>query len=108
MVRGKYACHVSYGSKGDIGGRQDEVCYISKNGHQRPKALGPLRAKNRLMRCGKQAYSITWSARSNMEVGIVRMSTARLQGHHKMWLGQQPETQYRQKALPLTGKGSRG
>ena len=42
------------------------------------------RAKNRLMRCSKQASSITWSARSNMEVGIVRMSTARLQGHHKM------------------------
>ena len=42
------------------------------------------RAKNRLMRCSKQAYSITWSARSNMEVGIVRMSTARLRGHHKM------------------------
>jgi len=40
--------------------------------------------KNRLMRCSKQAYSITWSARSNMEVGIVRMLTARLQGHHKM------------------------
>jgi len=36
------------------------------------------------MRCSKQAYSITWSARGNMEVGIVRMSTARLQGHHKM------------------------
>jgi hypothetical protein len=43
-----------------------------------------VRAKNRLMPCSKQAYSITWSARSNMEVGIVRMSTARLQGHHKM------------------------
>lgn len=28
--------------------------------------------------------ALTWSARSNMEVGIVRMSTARLQGHHKM------------------------
>jgi hypothetical protein len=36
------------------------------------------------MRRSKQAYSITWSARSNMEVGIVRMSTARLQGHHKV------------------------
>jgi hypothetical protein len=36
------------------------------------------------MRCSKQASSITWSARSNMEVGIVRMSTARLLGHHKM------------------------
>src|SRR2546429_3190778 len=54
----------------------------------------------------KQVYSITWSARSNMEVGIVRMSTARLQGHHK--LGQQPETRCRRKAVPLTGKGSRG
>jgi hypothetical protein len=43
--------------------------------------VGP---KTRPMRCSKQAYSITWSARSNMEVGIVRMSTARLQGHHKM------------------------
>ena len=41
-------------------------------------------AKNKLMPCSKQVYSITWSARSNMEVGIVRMSTARLQGHHKM------------------------
>jgi hypothetical protein len=41
-------------------------------------------AKSRLMPCSKQAYSITGSARSNMEVGIVRMSTARLQGHHKM------------------------
>ena len=41
-------------------------------------------AKNKLMPCSKHAYSITWSARSNMEVGIVRMSTARLQGHHKM------------------------
>jgi len=28
--------------------------------------------QNRLMRCSKQASSITWSARSNMEVGIVR------------------------------------
>jgi hypothetical protein len=44
----------------------------------------PKRAKNKLMRCSKQAYSITWSARSNMEEGIVRTSTARLQGHHKM------------------------
>jgi hypothetical protein len=36
------------------------------------------------MRCSKQTNSIDWSARSNNEVGIVRMSTARLQGHHKM------------------------
>ncbi|KRR08295.1 hypothetical protein CQ12_40915 [Bradyrhizobium jicamae] len=31
-----------------------------------------------------RSYSIPWSARSNMEVGIVRMSTARRQGHDKM------------------------
>jgi len=37
-------------------------------------------AQKSLMRCSKQAYSITWSARSNMEVGIVRMSKARLRG----------------------------
>ena len=57
--------------------------YLYEQTSHRPSAF--LKgAKNRLMRCSKQAYSITWSARSNMEVGVVRMSTARFQGHHKM------------------------
>jgi hypothetical protein len=55
-----------------------------ENGHRQVRSACLKCAKSRLMPCSKQAYSITWSARSNMEVGIVRMSTARLQGHHKM------------------------
>src|ERR1051325_8345897 len=38
-------------------------------GHSSGHRFAPLWAKNRLMRCSKQAYSITWSACSNMEVG---------------------------------------
>ena len=59
------------------------------------------------MRCSKRDLFDHLVGSQQYEVGIVRMSTARLQGHHKMQLGQRPETRCRRKAVPLTGKGGR-
>ena len=72
------------GSFADTAAPPMEVRSAPESGHFRHRHPSLLWAKNRLMRCSKQAYSITWSARSNMEVGIVRMSTARLLEHLKM------------------------